>query len=803
MMEDKCFPAHIRKDAEAAIQTVEQHCAKTAQYTGEYLSAVGLERTGVLLGLIHDCGKLTDRFTTYIQRASRGENVRKGSVNHTFAAVKLILNRFHSGDNYRKLTAELIACALGAHHGCFDCVSPERQNGFTHRLESEEELYREASENFFRRCCSSSELERLFAEAHAELAPLLSRLVDLSRQSGAELSFYFGCLSRLLLSALIDGDRRDTAEFMTAAELANRHLSLAQWKKLQDHVEEKLAELQDSAEPPRTQCEAEIRRSRFCISKMCRDRAQAPGGIYRLNLPTGAGKTLSSLRYALAHTIAHKKERIIFVSPLLSILEQNAAVIRAFLGNEEIILEHHSNVIRADSEQDSLSRNELLTDSWNSPVIITTLVQLLNTMFSGKTTAIRRFQALCRSVIVIDEVQTLPSKLLTLFQLMVSFLAEVCGATVLLCSATQPADEYTPHPFFRMPEPLVPYDPKLWKVFLRTKLEEAKPLSLRDIPSFAEEVLSQHDSLLIVCNTKKEAAFLFRELNVPNCDCFHLSAAMCAAHRTEMLNALGESLKDSTRKTLCVSTQVIEAGVDISFSCVIRLTAGMDNVVQSAGRCNRNGESETPAPVYILNCKDENLSHLYEIAQAKNATAELLAEYQNNADAFQWDLSSDTAIRYYYERLYSGIPADSLDYPVGEHGTLFDLLADNTKYATEDSESYGQYFLCQSFKTAGQLFSVFDAQTDTLLVPYGKGAEIIQSIQKNGERSDPESLRKLRDLAAQAKPYSISVFPYQIEQLERLGAIDRICGDSILCLQPNLLGDIHYKDDIGLMTEKG
>ena len=189
-----------------------------------------------------------------------------------------------------------------------------------------------------------------------------------------------------------------------------------------------------------------IQSARRIISQQCRQAADSTVGIYRLNVPTGAGKTLSALRFALAHSKAHGKSRIIFTSPLLSILEQNASVIREYVGDDGMILEHHSNVIQPEEDSEELDKAELLMETWDSsPIIITTLVQLLNTMFSGKTSCIRRFHALCDCTIIIDEMQTVPSNLLTLFHLTISFLAKACNTTIVLCSATQPCAEAANH----------------------------------------------------------------------------------------------------------------------------------------------------------------------------------------------------------------------------------------------------------------------------------------------------------------------------------------------------------------------
>ena len=799
-MAELVFPAHIRVEGEnKTIQSVEAHCHGVAERAAASLQGVGLAQTGYLMGLTHDCGKRTELFSDYIQRASNGEAVRRGSVNHTFAAVKLFLSRYHgeSRDVFEKLTAELLAYAVGAHHGLFDCDGPDRKNGFEHRLEKEEALYAEASENFFR-CCGPQELDRRFSDACAELRPIVEHLIELvqGREANAEeLGFSFGCLARLLLSALIDGDRTDTAEFMCGeAPVANPRMTPDRWRECLARVERKLNGLkQDSA----------VNRARARLSQSCRSCAGLGDGIYRLNLPTGSGKTLGSLRFALAHAVEREKRHLIFVSPLLSILEQNAKVIREYLQDDSLILEHHSNVIRVEEKGEALSPVELYRENWDAPVIITTLVQLLNTLFSGEMTAIRRFHSLCGSVIVIDEIQTVPLKLLSMFQLAMSFLAEVCGATVILCSATQPAQEATAHPFYKEPEDLVPYDAAVWAVFRRTQLQEAGSFPLREIPAFVQGELERCDSLLLICNKKDEAGFLFEAIRDASLDCFHLSASMCSAHRRETLAAMEASSRARRKKTVCISTQVMEAGVDQSFGRVIRLTAGMDNVVQAAGRCNRNGESRTPVPVYILNCTDEDLSHLPEIQQARNATTALLAEYRKNAEAFENDLSSDSAIRTYYKFLYRSLAKGAMDYPAGEHGTLLDLLASNKKYATEFTAYYGKYFLCQAFKTAGQLFSVFDSQTQTLLVPYGKGAEIIQQMRALGDRYDPEALREMQQLLERAKPYAVSVYAWQLEQLKKQGVIDCICHESVLVLQADCFGDLPYSEETGLKTGKG
>jgi len=781
----ECFLAHIRTDpagAEEAVQTVKDHCRKTAEYAGRTLEMTGLAAAGYLAGLVHDAGKYAGQFQTYLRD---GEG-RRGSVNHTFAGVRLLLERFFTGGDLPSVVCELLALAAGGHHGLFDCVDSEGKNGFRHRLTKPDINYEEAEENFFRFCAGGRELDDLFRRACGELIPVLERILAMTDEGNEfcddETAFYSGLLARLLLSAVIEGDRRDTAEFMNAVQFPKMYNSeglQAMWSACLSRVEAKLEAL------PQT---APIDRARRMISDQCRKAAAQPGGVFRLNVPTGAGKTLSSLRYALAHAEKFGRRRIIFTSPLLSILEQNAAVIRDYVQDDNLILEHHSNLIRPQGGE-RLDELELLTETWEAPIIITTLVQLLNTLFSGKTTAIRRFYALCSSVIVIDEVQTVPSKMLSLFSLAVNFLAEICGATVVLCSATQPCMERIEHPLHTPIPDLVPHDRALWKVFQRTQLQDAGTKSLEEIVDFAMKQLETADSLLIVCNKKAQAQRLYERLTGEELALFSLSAAMCVAHRRDTLDKLRQSLRQSGRKTVCVSTQVIEAGVDISFSCVIRLSAGMDSVVQAAGRCNRSGEagSGVLAPVFVVQCQRESLTRLPDIQWGHDATGELLAEFALHPERYGGRLDSDKAIGYYYRALYRKEPQGHRDY-VWRKGSpsLFSLLSLNSHYENKEP-----YYFRQAFRQAGALFQVFEENTTDVIVPYGEGEELI--LELCGERAKWD-ISYLQSLLEKAKPYTVALYQYQIDCLEAERSLRPLSGGAL-----GLNG--HYSEGTGFSME--
>lgn len=782
--------AHIQKDPSGQIiaaQTVEQHCRNTAKYAAQALEPVSLSACGYLAGLLHDAGKYTTDFQDYLASPTG----RRGSINHTFAGVRLLLERFYATDakDFSDITSELLSLAVGGHHGLFDCVNDQRKNGFTHRLTKDGIGYKDAVNNFFRFCADQEELDRRFCATRQELIPILERILSMTGDEASderydqETAFYSGFLSRLLLSAVIEGDRRDTAIFMVNAMFSPvrndeelKHL----WSTLLARTEEELNTLPQKFP---------IDRARRTISSQCRQAAEQPSGVFRLNVPTGGGKTLSSLRFALAHALRHGKQRIIFTSPLLSILEQNASVIRDYIQDDNLILEHHSNLVRTVEDDQRLDERELLTETWESPIIITTLVQLLNTLFSGKTTCIRRFHSLCGSVIVIDEVQTVPSKMLSLFSLAVNFLSEICGATIVLCSATQPCTERIEHPLHTPIPEIVPYDPTLWKVFQRTNIQNAGTMSLEQIAGFALEKLFSVDSLLIICNTKAEAKSLYSLLREGDLALFSLSADMCVAHRRATLDKLKKALNQRNQKIVCVSTQVIEAGVDISFACVIRLSAGMDNVVQAAGRCNRNGEAGPGvlAPVYLVECQQENLSHLPDIQLGKSATQELLNEVTLHAARYESRLDSGAAIGYYYRALYRRESKGHHDYSVKDHPSLFSLLSLNSQYAQERP-----YYFNQAFRLAGSLFEVFEENTTDVIVPYEKGKALISDLCSEKAQHDPSYLRSLLDAA---KPYTISLYQYQIDRLNE--------EHSLIPLQGGALGlSGHYCAETGFAIDK-
>ena len=789
------FPAHIREDG--TIQTVATHCREAADVAAAAVSRLGLEHTAALAGLLHDMGKLRAEFKQYILAAAAGEQVRRGSVNHTFAGVKYLLDTFHGegADFYARFLSELLAYAVGAHHGMFDVVDEDGRSGFTHREAYSAADYAEAAGHFAGQCATPDELKTRFDAAVSEIKACLEKLSALpttadNDAANTEMMFYCGLLARLLLSAVMEGDRRSTAIFMgTRPDEPLPDDRRALWQTALENLERQLDAMSR---------DTQINQARRKISDACRAFADKPSGLYRLNVPTGGGKTLASLRYALAHAQKWGKKRVFYVAPLIAILEQNVDVIRKAVGDPNIVLEHHSNVVRKTDDADELQRLELLEECWDAPVIVTTLAQLLNSLFAGRSACVRRFHALTDSVIIIDEVQTVPANMISLFDLAMNFLAEIGASTVLLCSATQPRFEEVPHAMNVHDETPVAYDPALWQAFQRTRIQFAGNMRLEEIPALAEQELEKVNALLIVCNKKSQAETLCERLRSDDVNCFHLSASMCMAHRRETLKKLYASIRQSRasgKKTVCISTQVIEAGVDISFDEVIRLCAGMDSVVQTAGRCNRNGEIAAAAPVLLVNCENEKLTGLDAIRRGKKATLALLHEFDQTPEKFSGDLASYESIDFYYRAFYSDIDRGGMDYPVRQPKTsLLDLLSFNPKFMPEEDGDCSRYFFRQAFRTAGGLFTVFDNDTVDVIVPWEAGRDIIDKLMGLDARWH---LSEIGALFKEAKPYTVSLYAWQVKKLTDVGALFPLCGGSVLAL-----ADGYYSADTGLMTDR-
>ena len=511
-------------------------------------------------------------------------------------------------------------------------------------------------------------------------------------------------------------------------------------------------------------------------------------------VPTGGGKTLSSLRFALHYCKQHQKERIFYIAPFMSILEQNSDVWKEIIG-EESFLEHHSNMMSSMQSDEELAEYELRTEKWDKPVIATTLVKFLNTLFSGRMDSLRRMHRLCNAVIIIDEVQDVPAKCVNLFNLAMNFLSKIGNSCIVLCSATQPVFEKTEYELLldRKENSMTGNYEKDFLVLKRNRLVPQLiegGYSFEEAVCYCKQKLEQNGSVLFIVNTKKTALELYEGLKGivdEGYKVIHLSTYLCPESRRQKIGEIKQYLS-SGRPVVCVTTQLIEAGVDVSFPCVIRSVAGLDNAVQAAGRCNRNSEWEKCCEVFLINLKEEQIGQLKDIAGAQKITKEMI---RNETIS---DLLDVAALRLYYEK-YFRMRKDELSYDIVDLGIktdLLNLMSENTvRWNLHRDRSRSSWYHAQALKTAGKAFRVIDVETIPVLIPYDSNAEeLISQL-----RTDIPAWEYIK-LIREAQKFMIEIYPNMEKKLLEMHAIEKMpCGCYALRKE-------FYEADTGICLER-
>jgi CRISPR-associated endonuclease/helicase Cas3 len=764
------------------------------------MAKINFPDAGELLGLLHDFGKFSQEFQVYIQSATGMLNpdvddeyvdaaALRGKIDHSSAGAQWIWENFRRYGPQGELAGQILALCLASHHGgLIDCLKPAGENGFVARMR------KAVAKTHLQECVGSADseiLQRLNALATPgliqECSKQIIKLGDLGKnQSDIVKHFNIGLWVRFLFSCLIDADRINSADFENPDNESARPQDRVDWQVAIDRLESKLSNL-----PVRHEIDS-IRRS---ISDQCKARALGPPGVYTLTVPTGGGKTFSSIRYALHHAQKHNLDRIIYIIPYTSIIEQNAQAIRDLLEVEDDkfpwVLEHHSNL----EPERQTWRDKLIAENWDAPIVFTTMVQFLDVLFSGGTRGARRMHQLAKSVLVFDEIQTLPIKCVHLFCNAVNFLVSHAGTTVVLCTATQPLLNQLKSPNNgqltilkenELVEDVVGLFDQLKRVTISNKVRQAG-WTETELAELAVAEYETKGSCLVVVNTKKWAQQLYEacRCKVPKEGLLHLSTSLCPAHRKELLRKVRQRLDDDL-PVLCISTQLIEAGVDVDFASVIRFLAGLDSIAQSAGRCNRNGKLPQ-ATVHVVNPQQESIDMLHDIKEGRDKSLRVISE---RVDA---DLLSPEVMNLYFS-YYFFSRADEMDYPVtarqaGRQDSLLSLLSDNSRNIGRVRNAIK---LQQSFSTAGKIFQTIDAPTQAVIVPYGEGKEIIAEL-----CAEPEPAKAYK-LLKRAQKYSVNVFPNVWRKLLETKAVRPVQqGEEIYYLDER-----YYSQYFGLSTEE-
>lgn len=541
-------------------QLLSEHLLAVAIIAGEMAKIFGLERAAHFAGLFHDLGK----YAAEVQRRLSGANI---SVDHSTAGAVAMLGDLAKGDD--KYIAEIIAYCIAGHHTGL----PDRSTEFPSCLNRRVEARLPVLDPIWK-----SEL----TTDVKDLVPAFAR--TFTKENAA---FGYSVMGRMIFSCLVDADFKDTEAYYNALEgkVADRA-----WQPLQALLPQFIGRF-NAFMNGKTDRTSDLNRLRAEILDHVRGKALDKPGLFTLTVPTGGGKTLASLGFALDHALAHGHRRIIYTIPFTSIIDQTAAIFRSVLGDDHI-LEHHSAIdeekFDTKAKFESRDKLKLAMEDWAAPVVVTTNVQFFESLFAAKTSRARKLHNIAGSIIILDEAQTIPRPLLKPCLRMLEALARDYGCTIVLCTATQPAlDERKLKGGLQLEGRELAPDPQS----LARQLRRANIVSVGEMRNEALiDALRDTPQALVIVNSRKHALELFREAEPAELDgLIHLTTRQYAAHRRTILETVRQRLQDGTPCRV-IATSLIEAGVDVDFPKVWRAEAGLDQIVQAAGRCNREGK---------------------------------------------------------------------------------------------------------------------------------------------------------------------------------------------------------------------
>jgi len=706
---------------------LEDHLKSVAELARQFASDFGAGDWGYLVGLWHDLGKYSKEFQKLLFKTSDAhietKETNHGRVDHSTAGAIYAVQKFGKA-------GRILGYPIAGHHaGLADWQTAEAgKKSLIHRLQNEELLEKTLTCKIPDEIIQQSLPKQKFRtkEGHA-------------------------LWIRMLYSCLVDADFLDTEAFLEPekSEARKGYPSINQMLPI---FEEFMTKKQGEADI------TFINKQRAEILRQCIAKSTHPPAIFTLTVPTGGGKTLSSMAFALNHAVRHNKSRIIYVIPYTSIIEQTADQFRQIFG--DAIIEHHSNVDVSD-ERSETARSRLACENWDAPIIVTTSVQFFESLFANRSSRCRKLHNIVNSVVVLDEVQLLPPEYLKPILHAIKELNQNYNVTFVLSTATQPA--FTPHKSVdysfeglvntvEIMENPVSLHLAFKRVEVSTPDDLMKPRTWEDLSS----ELSQHLSVLCIVNRRDDCRVLYELMPTGT---FHLSALMCGAHRSDVIEKIKKQLRDKI-PTRVISTQLVEAGVDLDFPVVYRALAGLDSIAQAAGRCNREGLIEKGRVIVFVPPSQFPPGYL---KQAGEMGRRLLAEKKD-------DHLAPERFEQFFKQLY-WLQGNNLD----KHSILIDLAPDSE--------------LRFSFLSAAQKFKLIDdKQYAPVIVRYGEGEELIRLLKKKG--SERWLMRKLQR-------YIVNVPRYVHTKLINERAITEV--------YPGIFiqeGGAMYHPDLGLCPDK-
>lgn len=687
------YLAHI---ADGRSQTVKEHLVGTAKLARQFASEFGAEDIGELAALSHDIGKYSVEF----QRRIAGGPV----VDHSTAGAMecLKLNQIHA------------ALAVAGHHcGLLD-VGNTGDTPLSHTFFGRKAKYIVGdvpNYSFWEKEISLPENPQLPSFIKNRVSPLTD-------------AFF----SRMLYSCLVDADYLDTEEFMT-----NGRRKRLESISLED-LNKRLSRHTSAFFPPKSL----VNKIRCEVLQSCLKAGRGKKGLYNLTVPTGGAKTLSSLAFALQHAVVNKMDRVIYVIPYTSVIDQTAEIFKTILG-EESVIEHHSSVVweGTDDIESVGYKKALAAENWDAPIIVTTAVQFFESLYSNKPSKCRKLHNIANSVIIFDEAQTIPVDHLEPCVYAISQLVQNYGASAVMCTATQPAlnDLFCKYTNGMEPTEIVSNPSTLYQQLKRVTFDIREKMTKKDL---AAEIAS-YSQVLCIVNNRIAARNLYTAF--PEEGTYHLSTFMYPVHRRKVIKEIKNRLKEGLPCRV-ISTSLIEAGVDLDFPRVFREIAGLDSIIQAAGRCNRNGVFSPEDSIVTVFEGDWERPEM--MGPPVGACKEVLK-------AFGSDIDNADAIYKYFQCLRSYVRND-----LDKCHVLRDL----------DNGIDGCLF---PFETVSKNFHYIESSTMTVFIPSGGGKEVVNKILR-GEIS--------KEIMRKAGQYSVSVYEKQFNELLESGSATKIGDDS-------------------------
>lgn len=703
------YISHLYKDNKTGIfvfQSNAEHQNNVAELASLFAGSFGLKLWGHLLGILHDKGKERDAFQQYI-RTTNGLPVtdKKSYGDHHHAFVGGILAIKYMGKGVLNLLANQV---ISHHTGLHDYADAE--NVIEERQLPEEINKKDIVQNI-------PQLQKELLES-----PFSKLKVGMT---------HFHHLSRMLFSCLVDADRLDTERFMDIESWKKRGCS-STLTNLLPKLEAYLSELQQHA--PNT----EVNRIRKKVQEQCGMMSSSEKGFYSLTVPTGGGKTLSSLLWAMKHAVNHGMNRIIIAIPYTSIIVQTAGLLKDIFG-EENVLEHHSNFNPDEIKDEGVrEKAKLATENWDYPIIVTTNVQLFESIFSNKPCDCRKLHNIVNSVLILDEVQTLPTDFLQPIVDALKAYQNMFGVSVLFTTASQPVlsgliKGANPKADFDGIERITEIIPQ--KYALHDKLRRVT-LEIDNTGKTYDEIAAKvaiYNKALCIVNTRKDAKELYDRLPDEGVK-LHLSRMMCPAHVSETIFKIKALLKDESQPVVrVIATQLVEAGVDIDFPVVFRQETGLDSVLQAAGRCNREGRNAV-GTTFVFSLAADKRVPFGTMAAANNARLNL-------PEGIDWFAPS--VMEKYFHQLYS------------RKNTFDDK--DMKHYLYNPNE------LC--FETASNEFKLIDDDCINIIVNWGNSMELVKKLKESG---------CTYSLMKQLAKYTVGVHRSDFDKLVSYAAIEEV-----------------------------